>query len=317
MSQTQTIKQQAGRHTSTLLARPLCAVDGSTGGFLGVEQAVEIMGPGGHITLLEVTSGPDRYQSPAILPGRAASVLDRAREIAKAAGVTSTAEVDPADPPARTIVDWAADYSLLTMGAPVTSWLAGAIAASATDAAISQLPTALLIARDTAPRGVASRIVVASDGATGSDELVELAVELAGPGDGHVTLVHAKGHRSRHADHVESQHCALAAALEDRAHVDLRTGKAQTAIVEAAVAADATLIVMGSRGLHGVPAIGSVSRHVMHESHCSVLLIPPLYLAGVGRETALGSFTPAKRLQRARAEAFAVCRNDRHRRDAT
>jgi hypothetical protein len=37
---------------------------------------------------------------------------------------------------------------------------------------------------------------------------------------------------------------------------------------------------MGSRGLHGLRANGSVSRRVVHEARCSVLLIPPERLRG-------------------------------------
>jgi nucleotide-binding universal stress UspA family protein len=280
MTQPETIKQQASPHSSTIFAKPLCAVDGSPGGFLALEQAVEMMGQGGHVTLLEVTSGADRFQSPAILPGTAASVLERGKELAKRAGVTVSAEVDPDCPPARIIVDWASGYSLLTMGAPVTSWLAGAVAASATDRAISELPTALLIARDNASQGAASRILVASDGTPGSEHLVELAAELAGPREGEVTLLHAGDRRSRRTKQVEAQGRALAEALGDRGEVVVRAGRAQTAICATAAARDASLIVMGSRGLHGLLAIGSVSRHVMHEAHCSVLLVPPLYLGG-------------------------------------
>ena len=34
-------------------------------------------------------------------------------------------------------------------------------------------------------------------------------------------------------------------------------------------------MVMGSRRLGGLKAIGSVSRRVAHDAHCSVLLVPP------------------------------------------
>jgi nucleotide-binding universal stress UspA family protein len=277
MTQARTTQRQAGPHRSAIFANPLCAVDGSPGSFLAVEQTAAMMGPGGELTLLEVTSARDRYESPAILPGAAADVLERAREIAEAAGVTTTAEVDPESPPPRVIVEWAGRYSLLAMGAPSTSWLAGAITASATDEAISRLPTALLIARDSASPQAARTTVVASDGTPGSDRLVELAVELAGQ-QGEVTLVHANGRRSRGAGELEAQSRALGEALDGRAHVDVRAGRAQMAILETAAALGAGLIVMGSRGLHGLRAIGSVSRHVMHEAHCSVLLVPPLHL---------------------------------------
>jgi nucleotide-binding universal stress UspA family protein len=42
-------------------------------------------------------------------------------------------------------------------------------------------------------------------------------------------------------------------------------------LVEAAIEAD--LLVVGSRGLHGIKALGSVSERVAHEARCSVLVV--------------------------------------------
>jgi nucleotide-binding universal stress UspA family protein len=39
-----------------------------------------------------------------------------------------------------------------------------------------------------------------------------------------------------------------------------------------AAAADADLVIVGSRGLHGVRSLGSVSERVAHEASCSVLV---------------------------------------------
>lgn len=44
-----------------------------------------------------------------------------------------------------------------------------------------------------------------------------------------------------------------------------------SALVDAAI--DAELLVVGSRGLHGVKALGSVSERVAHQARCSVLVI--------------------------------------------
>ena len=59
----------------------------------------------------------------------------------------------------------------------------------------------------------------------------------------------------------------------------LEPGRAADVIKSAAAAAGASVVVMGSRGLDGLRAMGSVSRRVVHQARCSVLLVPPESLA--------------------------------------
>jgi nucleotide-binding universal stress UspA family protein len=40
-----------------------------------------------------------------------------------------------------------------------------------------------------------------------------------------------------------------------------------------AAAADADLVVVGSRGLHGLKSLGSVSERVAHDARCSTLVV--------------------------------------------
>jgi nucleotide-binding universal stress UspA family protein len=48
-----------------------------------------------------------------------------------------------------------------------------------------------------------------------------------------------------------------------------------------ATAAGADLLVVGSRGLHGLKALGSVSERVAHQAHSSVLIVrEPAWLRG-------------------------------------
>ena len=55
------------------------------------------------------------------------------------------------------------------------------------------------------------------------------------------------------------------AELDDRRPVE--------ALVERAAEANADLLVVGSRGVHGMAALGSVSERVAHRAGCSVLVI--------------------------------------------
>jgi nucleotide-binding universal stress UspA family protein len=259
----------------------LCAVDGTPGSYDSVEQAAALAGSGGHLTLLAVTSfrsGGD-HRSPAIGPLRAKEILDRAVGIAAEAHVPTTVEVDPATPPAHVILDWAADHDLLAMGAPTTPWFGGMFTGGATVAALGSLTTPLLIARPHEQGGRFARILVASDGLDGSDELVDLAGRLAQAQQAELTLLHAIGPEAGVGPHrIHEQGHRLQRVAAAPGEVRFEAGSARTVIVDVAEAIGASLVVMSSRRREGLRTIGSVSRRVVHNGHCSVLLVPPEHL---------------------------------------
>ena len=249
---------------------------------MAVEQAAALAGPQGHLTLLVVTSfrNEGEYRSPAIGPAEATRVLERATQIAHEAGVPSTVEADPATPPAQVILDWSARHDLLALGAPATSWLGGMFIASVGDTALGSFTTPLLVTRATPTEGhLDDRILVATDGREGSDQLVELGRRLAQARAANMMLLHATGYES-HArrDRVEEQGRRLELAAPGMSEVRVERGHAHDVIVAAAESVGASLVVMGSRRLDGLRAIGSVSRRVVHEAHCSVLVVSPEYL---------------------------------------
>ncbi len=257
----------------------LCAVDGTRTSSAAVEQAAALAGPDGRLTLLAVTAveGTGAFRNAAISPARADHLLDHAAQIARDAGVSSTQVVDPASPAAQVILDRAADHDLLAIGAPVTSRLGGMLIGGVAETVLGSFTTPLLVAQATrAGHDFAQRILVASDGLDGSDELVELASRLARSRRASVVLVHAVGVESYSSPHaIQTQEHRLELALDGEVETQIVVESAHDAIVEAAKATAASLIVMGSRRLEGLRALGSVSRHVVHEAHCSVLLLAP------------------------------------------
>jgi nucleotide-binding universal stress UspA family protein len=120
---------------------------------------------------------------------------------------------------------------------------------------------------------------VASDGRDGSDQLVELARRLAQARGAEMMLVHAAGHESRaRLERVEEQGRRLALTAAGTNEVRVERGHAHEVIVGAADSLGASMLVMGSRRLDGLRSLGSVSRRVVHEAPCSVLLVPPEHL---------------------------------------
>jgi len=257
----------------------LCAVDGTRGSTAAVRMAAGLAGRSGHLTLLAVTavSGSGAYATAAISPSRVEYLLSRAKHIADDAGVPSTTVVDPGGPPVKVILERASHHDLLAIGAPATSWLGGMLIGGVAAAALSQFTTPMLVVRRSSTGSLhGRRILVASDGDEGSDELVELAGRLGLSLNAHVTLLHAVGRESQVSHRrIEAQTRALEAVLPEASDVCIEPGSPWDVIVDAAKSTNAAMIVIGSRRLSGVRALGSVSRRVVHDAPCSVLLLPP------------------------------------------
>lgn len=272
-------------------ANVLCAVDGTRASTAAVKMAAGLAGSGGHLTLLAVTaeSGSGPNASAVISASRVNGVLKRAKAIAENAGVAATTVVDPGSPPVEIILERAADHDLLAIGAPVSSRLGGmflgAIAAAAGGMrvagvgvpALSRFTTPMLVVRAPFAGSLdGRRILVASDGDEDSHGIVELAGKLAVSQGAQVTLVNALGPESKmNPRAVQEQARELERMLPGASDTCIEPGKAWDVILKAAKSRKAALVVIGSRRLGGLRALGSVSRRVVHDAPCSVLLVPP------------------------------------------
>ena len=65
--------------------------------------------------------------------------------------------------------------------------------------------------------------------------------------------------------------CVLVGVDDSPESLEAAKRAAILATVDAAI--EAELLVVGSRGLHGVKALGSVSERVAHEARCSVPVV--------------------------------------------
>lgn len=241
-------------------------------------MAANLAGPNGHLTLLAVTaeSGTGAHGTADISPKRAELVLSNARRIAHDRGVPCNTVVDPGSPPVDVILARARDHDLFAIGAPATSWLGGMLLGGVTTVALSEFTTPMLVVRRSFTSLRGQRILVASDGEDDSDRLVELAGRLAQNQGADVTLVHAPGVESKtNTRAIEAQARALQLAVPDGGEPLIEPGKPWDVILEAAEHRKAALVVIGSRRLSGLRAFGSVSRRVVHDAPCSVLVVPP------------------------------------------
>lgn len=133
-------------------------------------------------------------------------------------------------------------------------------------------------------------VLVAIDGSQSGREALAAAIEAADPSGSEVTVLHVLGQKVMWATAVDLESQDEAVALTDAAVRELSaaglparakvvhapTGQIAEEILRVAKDIDASVIVMGTRGLSDAKSLllGSVAHAVVHHSACPVLLVP-------------------------------------------
>lgn len=258
--------------------RILCGLDGSRSDQLAAEQAITLSAPGTALVFACVreTTGAGASRQARITEERADRALATAVKAAREAGLDAAAEILPGRDPRPVLIDEASRSDLLVVASHGGSRAGGIALGSTASAAVHRATVPVLVARRP-PEGVAfpGRILVATDGSSAADRAVELSARIGHRHQAGVLLlsVEPQQHGDPHKIAVEA--VDLTAALGVEPTVVRASGHAGDRILETAAAESVALIAIGSRGLSGVRALGSVSERVAHRAHCSVLVARP------------------------------------------
>jgi nucleotide-binding universal stress UspA family protein len=253
------------------LSRVLVGVDGSTESREAARQAAILAD--GELTLLAAYDvapalvGGTGMQVPDYLDAdlqRDAATGALARARADAASASPTAKIVRGRPAGALIAEVERErHTLLVVGSHGRGRLAGFVLGSTANEVIRKAPCSVLIARTRSGRErFPSKIVVGVDGSSQSAAAYGEARRLAERFDAELWPVVAHGGK-----------------LVDRRLVDLIVDRDREELPDepvaalVAAAADADLLVVGSRGLHGLRALGSVSERAAHQARSSVLIV--------------------------------------------
>ena len=273
------VTESASTQGRSLFSRVLVGIDGSEESRTAAQQAARLVD--GDLTLLasyDVApaivggTGTDLpgYFDERVQRNAATDALARARNDVAVAAPTGKIVRGRAAPALISEAEREED-TLLVVGSHGLGRLAGFFIGSTATDVIHNAPCSVLIARRRIEsHEFPSKIVVGVDGSPQSAAAYAVAHDLSARFDAELWPVVAHGGKAVHP--------ALIASI-----VEGRREESQDEPVGAlvAAAADADLLVVGSRGLHGLKALGSVSERVAHQADSSVLVVrDPAWLPG-------------------------------------
>ena len=251
-----------------VLERVLVGVDATPESLEALRQANRLREPGGSlsvVTALElVTSAHAGWAAPLAagqLEAEAHAALDAAR-----AGIPDADFRVVEGRADQVMVDEAErlEATLVAVGTHGISRSVGILLGSVATTLLHAAPCSVLVARACAEEGGFPRsILVGVDGSSESAAAAALAFGLGRRFGVDVSPVAVRG--GKDFDLAAVNEIATGVRVEDGDPVDV--------LVEAAASAD--LAVVGSRGLNGIRALGSVSERVAHRAPCSVLVLRP------------------------------------------
>jgi nucleotide-binding universal stress UspA family protein len=251
-----------------MFERIVCGVETSPQSLVAVRQAARLVEPDGHLVLTAVAD-----VAIAVHAGWAATdVHEKIMTDARTALATAGAEAPNAEAALRqgspgevlltTTREEGAD--LVVVGTHGGSRAKGIVLGSVATLMLHEAPCSVLIARPSANMaGFPSNICMGVDGSTSSAQVAETGRALAERFSADLTIVAACGGKKLNLEELRAD--------EPNAEIDHRPPV--EALVARAAEAGADLLVVGSRGLHGIAAVGSVSERVAHRAGCSVLVV--------------------------------------------
>lgn len=271
-------ERPSARRERPAFATVLCGVDGSETANEAVRQAALLGGPGARITLLGVAyeAGAGLTERALLSPQRAREAVRRARPEAAPPGAEIAEVVVASSDVASMLLSEAKAHELVAVGARGRAEPRAAGIALATVPAVltHRAPGPVLLARRPPEDArFPARILLASDESEGAQEAARIAAAIARGHDSRVTVLHVGPGGSHRILAEETTELFETTGTEPT--VVIEDGNAAARIVELAARDQSSLIVVGSRGLGGVKALGSVSERVAHRAPCSVLVVRP------------------------------------------
>jgi nucleotide-binding universal stress UspA family protein len=251
----------------SVFSRVVVGIDGSEPGFEACRQAARLVEPDGSIELFAAVhlaraarTGWSATRVANDLQREAEQALREAQQIAGPHAVTKLYDGPPEGSLSHELTRQQA--TLLAIGTHGHSRAEEIVLGGVAGTMLHVAPCSVLVARPPDATAMFPRaIAVGVDGSPEADAALAAAQHLSRRFSAPLRIVTALGGK-----HVDLAHVHLR-----NPYVELKDEHPVDALVDAAASAD--LLVVGSRGLHGLRSLGSVSERVAHRATASVLVV--------------------------------------------
>jgi nucleotide-binding universal stress UspA family protein len=254
-------------NATELFSRIVCGIDSSTEAMEAARQAERLRAPDGLLRLAAVAD-----VNVAVHAGYAAShVLGELDSSTRDALHRAIDAVHPgsthllAGDPLPSLLDEIerSDATLVAVGPHGHSRMLGMLLGGVSTGLLHDAPCSVLLARKPRFGSFPSSILAGVDGSEHSLAAAAAARSVAERFGSELVLVAATGGKEIDLERVQA------------VHPDVVTYPGRPVEALAELSDEADLLVLGSRGLHGLAALGSVSERVAHRAACSVLVVRP------------------------------------------
>lgn len=267
-----------GPEGSDVFGRIACGIDGSDASIDTVRQVTKLAPEGAEMTLFGVANEDAAVSIgwPAIPIAHATKVpreaieagIERARQELPAHMTVQSGIVTGPPAPLSVIEAKVRNATVVAIGSHGHRRMPGILLGSVATALIHAAPCSVLLTRPGADDAFPRSIVVGLDGSAQSREAARHAAVIAARTGATLRGLVAMGG-------APVDYAAVRSIVIDSGGFLLTDDTRDP--VDAFSDVDADLLVLGSRGLRGVHALGSVSERAAHRAGCSVLVIRPTH----------------------------------------
>ena len=252
-------------------ARILCAVDRDGVDQTTIEQAIALADGDARLVFAAHWYGKGSLERAAEADERALDAAERAVEQAQRAGVAARAEYFHTPRFADALLSQAARHDVVVVGAHPHCRATGIVLGQTATLLVHRSAIPVLVARG---RPLAAGVVAATRALPADRAVVTAATHIAARLAAELAVVHVPERRDNRRSTELKAELANARALLGRQLDYLEfEGPAARAIVDVAKGDGAGVVVVGSEGKQGLPALRSVSERVAHHAPCSVLVM--------------------------------------------